>query len=177
MCPPAAGRSSSVVVTAALLRECRPTLPEGEALKGTRGTVLVVGGALETPGAVLLSGIAALRAGAGVLQVATVRSAAPALAVALSEARVVPLDEGESGVIGAADSGIPGLGTSGSGDVLAGFLGGLLARDTPTLASALWAVHVHAEAGRRLAARLGPVGFLARELLDELSLVAVALSA
>ncbi|GAC1345500.1 MAG: NAD(P)H-hydrate dehydratase [Candidatus Dormibacteria bacterium] len=275
-------------------------MPEGEALKGTRGTVVVVGGALETPGAVLLAGIAALRAGAGVLQVATVRSAVPALAVALPEARVVPLDEGANGVVGAGaagqvgelvegcqaavigpglagfedigrlveaavlatrkdgalvvdalglsgltpelarrcrghlvmtpnfkemghlldippekvtkdpagavrraadefratvalrggqswitepkrrvhldDSGIPGLGTSGSGDVLAGFLCGLLARGTPALPSALWAVHVHAQAGRRLTARLGPVGFLARELLDELSLVAVALS-
>lgn len=302
MCPPAGGSSAPVVVvTEALLRDCKPALPEGEALKGIRGTVLVVGGALETPGAVLLAGIAALRAGAGVLQLATVRSAVPALAVALPEARVVPLDEGDNGVVGAAaagqvaelvggcqaavigpglagfedigqlveaavlavpragalvvdalglsgltptlakrcrghllitpnfkemgylldiapekvskdpagaarraadafgatvalrggqswitepkrpvhlsDSGIPGLGTSGSGDVLAGFLCGLLARGTPTLASALWAVHVHAQAGRRLAARLGPVGFLARELLDELSLVAVAVGA
>lgn len=94
-----------MVVTEALLRACRPTVSEGEALKGTRGTVLVVSGALETPGAVLLAGIAALRAGAGVLQVATVRSAVPALAMALPEARVVPLDEGDNGVVGAAAAG------------------------------------------------------------------------
>jgi NAD(P)H-hydrate repair Nnr-like enzyme with NAD(P)H-hydrate dehydratase domain len=61
-----------------------------------------------------------------------------------------------------------GLATAGSGDVLSGIIGGLLARGAdPVLASA-WGVWLHGEAGRACAAKLGPIGFLARELLPEL---------
>lgn len=60
-----------------------------------------------------------------------------------------------------------GLATSGSGDVLAGVVGGLAARGADPLAAALWGVYLHGEAGRALAKRIGRVGFLARELLDE----------
>jgi hydroxyethylthiazole kinase-like uncharacterized protein yjeF len=60
-----------------------------------------------------------------------------------------------------------GLATSGSGDVLAGIVGGLSARGANPLTAALWGVYLHGEAGRRLAKRIGPIGFLARELLDE----------
>ena len=63
---------------------------------------------------------------------------------------------------------LPGLGTSGSGDVLAGAIGGLLARGASPVGAAAWGVCVHARAGARLAERVGPLGFLARELLDEL---------
>ena len=59
-----------------------------------------------------------------------------------------------------------GLATSGSGDVLAGIVGGLCARGADPLTAALWGVHLHGEAGRRLSASVGRVGFLARELLD-----------
>jgi ADP-dependent NAD(P)H-hydrate dehydratase len=54
-----------------------------------RGTVLVVAGGVETAGAALLAGTAALRAGAGRLTVLTGRPHAAALAVALPEARVI----------------------------------------------------------------------------------------
>ena len=64
-------------------------------------------------------------------------------------------------------SGDVGLGTSGSGDVLAGIVGGLAARGASPEQAAVWGVHLHAEAGDRLAAKVGRVGFLARELLDE----------
>lgn len=65
------------------------------------------------------------------------------------------------------EGGGPGLATAGSGDVLAGLVGGLLARGVaPRLASA-WAVWLHGEAGRRLAAECGAIGFLARELPAE----------
>jgi hydroxyethylthiazole kinase-like uncharacterized protein yjeF len=57
-----------------------------------------------------------------------------------------------------------GLATSGSGDVLAGLIVGLLARGLPPISAALWGVFLHGEAGRRLAGAIGPVGFLAREL-------------
>lgn len=72
---------------------------------------------------------------------------------------------------------LPGLGTSGSGDVLAGVIGGLLARGASPVGAAAWGVCVHARAGARLAERIGPLGFLARELLDELPRALETLSA
>jgi hydroxyethylthiazole kinase-like uncharacterized protein yjeF len=264
--------------------------------KDGRGRVLVAGGHREVPGAVLLSAIGALRAGAGKLQVATVAEVAVPLAIAIPEARVIGLPADEDGdiapeaaprltelasradalvlgpgmlgeeaaaelaralfavapdcavVLDAAalhalrrmadqarglagrlvltphagemaqllgvtreaveedplgagreaatlmqavtvmkgavsyvvtpqgeawrsDLGNVGLATSGSGDTLAGILGGLLARGAPPLTATLWAVFLHAEAGTRLARRIGPVGYLARELLAEVPVI------
>ncbi|MCU1531012.1 MAG: carbohydrate kinase, YjeF related protein [Arthrobacter sp.] len=61
-----------------------------------------------------------------------------------------------------------GLGTSGSGDVLAGAIAGLRARGTTDTQAACWGTHLHAAAGDRLASRLGGLGYLARELTEEL---------
>ena len=61
-----------------------------------------------------------------------------------------------------------GLATSGSGDTLAGIVGGLAARGADPLTAALWGVYTHGEAGRILTGRVGRVGFLAREILDEI---------
>ncbi len=61
-----------------------------------------------------------------------------------------------------------GLATAGSGDVLSGVIGGFLARGADPVIAAAWGVWLHGEAGRACAARLGPIGFLARELLPEL---------
>lgn len=72
--------------------------------------------------------------------------------------------EGEAWVY---SGGAPGLGVSGSGDVLAGIVGGLLARGAAPLDALLWAVWLHGEAGAALAKRVGPVGFLAREIAGE----------
>ena len=68
-------------------------------------------------------------------------------------------------------TGYSGLGTSGSGDVLAGALVGLLARGTEPAQAACWATHVHAAAGDRLSANIGSLGYLARELVDQLPVV------
>lgn len=264
-----------------------PDVDDG-AGKGARGTVVVVGGAADTPGAVLLSGIAALRVGAGRLSIATAAVNAPALAVAVPESAVTPLPVTADGALdpdavtgctplldgagalvlgpgmrdpdrarelvrgvlqavgeettivldalaltcGAMDddirarlgkrivatpnrkeasylldgdvpdddeqaaravserlgtvvamqscivapdgrswmdqSGDSGLGTSGSGDVLAGAIAGLAARGASPEQAAVWGAHLHAEAGERLSARIGRLGYLARELLDEL---------
>lgn len=256
--------------------------------KNARGTVLVVGGADSTPGAVLLTGLAALRMGAGKLQILTVEATAVALAVSVPEAAVVGLatDDGSlavaaadeivqrseradavvlgpglldkdraaellhavlprlggtavlldglaltalagqpellSGLDGTAvltpnggevaallegeelddreaaeavaaryravvcapgwvaapdgqvwrvEAGGIGLGTSGSGDVLAGLAGGALARGAEPEQAAAWGQYVHAAAGDLLTSRVGRVGFLARELLDEVPTV------
>lgn len=64
--------------------------------------------------------------------------------------------------------GVAGLGVSGSGDVLAGVIGGLLARGADPATAANWGVYLHAQAGRRLSSTVGPRGFLARELLGAL---------
>lgn len=286
-------------VTPSLLRAWPLPHPDDDAGKEERGRVLVIGGSTSMPGAVLLAGLAALRVGAGKLQLAVSRSVAPTLAVAVPEALVVPLDEmgdgtidGESAgralaeraadvqavVVGAGmsepeaahqlvaalvavdvgdgpgpalildaaaitclaegggallepararivltpnpveasvlastdvasvladplataqrlaegfgvvvslkgattytctpdgttfsdDAGNPGLGTSGSGDVAAGAVAGLAARGAPVDQAAVWGLHAHAAAGDRLAGRIGALGYLARELLDEL---------
>jgi hydroxyethylthiazole kinase-like uncharacterized protein yjeF len=275
------------VVTDALLRSrwvLKP--PEQEVTKNDRGTVLLVGGARSTPGAVLLAGLAALRVGAGKLTVATCEEYAGSLGVAMPEAGVFGLPTTEGGGLDAraakkvcelaakADAvvfgpgmaeptstkdliaevltsfddppvivldamaatcgvldlgaavlgpkcvitpnaaeadyllddtsgpdhelarrlaeqhgvtavlnnaiaspeaetfsvpkGNPGLATSGSGDVLAGAVGGISARTADALAAAVWGLALHGAAGDRLAVRVGRVGFLARELLDEL---------
>jgi ADP-dependent NAD(P)H-hydrate dehydratase len=268
-----------------------PDHPE-DSDKEARGRLLVVAGSRELAGAALLAGTGGLRAGAGKLQVATGASIAPALSIAMPEARVVgcpetddgciapeaiarllrsiegaqatvigcglqhgpPLDamldallasgldtplvldaavlgslaaraealrawrggaillphsremarllerepeEVESDPLAAAaaaaarygavavikgqysyivapdgrafrfEGGGVGLATSGSGDALAGIVGGLCARGADPLTAALWGVYLHGEAGRRLAKRIGRIGFLARELLDE----------
>jgi hydroxyethylthiazole kinase-like uncharacterized protein yjeF len=60
-----------------------------------------------------------------------------------------------------------GLATSGSGDTLAGIVGGLAARGADPLTACLWGVYLHGEAGRALSKEVGRVGFLAREILDK----------
>ena len=277
----------ALAVTPRLLKDWPLPQPDDGGGKHSRGTVLVVGGAESTPGAVLLAGLAGLRVGAGRLQVATVSATSVALGVTLPEARVVGLaaddlgslaastaeevaglaeradavvvgpgllgkdgvadlldgllpalpsdvavvldavaltalalrpamvdavrgravvtpNGGEAAALldgeqltgcdaaeaiarrygvavatqgGAADpdgrlwsdeSGGIGLGTSGSGDVLAGVVGGLLARGADPAQAAVFGQYLHATAGDRLTARAGRLGFLARELLDEL---------
>jgi hydroxyethylthiazole kinase-like uncharacterized protein yjeF len=278
--------SEPVVVTPQLLRDWPLPVPEGG--KDARGTVLVVGGSRYTPGAVLLAGVAALRAGAGVLQLAVAESTAAALSIQVPEALVIgvpetregsvagtppprlrelagdarvilvgpglddvdlagelighlldaagpgtgvvldayalgalsrdpDLLEGRSqpviltpnmteagyllgrdpsgdlaadaasladrygavvslyGTIAAPDgrawreeSGDAGLGTSGSGDVRAGIVAGLLSRGTEPAQAACFGAYVHAVSGQRLIPRFGRIGFLARELLDEI---------
>jgi ADP-dependent NAD(P)H-hydrate dehydratase len=285
----------AIEVTPALLRRIPLPQPDDESDKDARGRVLAVGGSAQTPGAILLAGVAALRAGAGKLQLATVRSAAPALGVAVPESLVVALPETRAGEISGTaaaralsprveaidalllgpgmssdrsahallrvlaprlhDGGvlvldaaailaarravdllnmlggravltphagemasllgvekevvereaaaiardaaarfsvvvalkgaeswiadpdgtlyhytgrIAGLATSGSGDTLAGIVAGLAARGAPPAHAAVWGAYLHGAAGQSLARRVGPIGYLARELLDEL---------
>lgn len=287
-------RDEPTPVTPSLLRDW--PLPAPGEDKYSRGALMVIGGARTTPGAALLAGTAALRAGAGKLAMAVPESVAVQLAVALPEAGVTGLPESPEGSLGAAGlerisrdiegadtiligpglddidrtedllrallegisvpdsativldayalgslqkledrlapwqgrliltpnpneagillgreikdlksdvveiagryqavvscqgiiarppggaapedaalweitTGYGGLGTSGSGDVLAGAIAGLRARGTSDAQAACWGTHLHAAAADRLASRLGPLGFLARELADEL---------
>ena len=259
--------------------------------KEDRGRLLAVGGSRELPGAVLLAGVAALRAGAGKLQIATAQSIAVQVGVAVPECRVIGLRETDEGCIATSEvdrilkwagdaqavllgcglqHGAPldalldrlfearldvplvldaavlgslaeraealvawpggamllphagemarllgiareevtndplsaarraaatyravtlikgeyshvvapdgravrfkgggvGLATSGSGDALAGIVGGLAARGADPFTAVCWGVYLHGEAGRKLGRDVGRVGYLARELLD-----------
>ncbi len=58
-----------------------------------------------------------------------------------------------------------GLAVSGSGDILAGLVAGLGAQGLSPLVAGAWGIWLHGEAGRRLAETMGPIGFLADELL------------
>jgi ADP-dependent NAD(P)H-hydrate dehydratase len=91
--------SDPTIVTPEVLRGWQ--LPEPTGDKNKRGSILVIGGSSETLGAVLLAGEAAMRAGAGKLQVATVASVAPFAAAALPEALVRSLPETDAGAISA----------------------------------------------------------------------------
>jgi hydroxyethylthiazole kinase-like uncharacterized protein yjeF len=268
-------------------------VPE-EGSKDERGSVFVVAGAPQMPGAAVLAATAALRAGAGKLQIGTVASVAAHVAIAVPESLVVALDEAPSGAIslaavakiveranradavvigpGLVDEfassaliaaitaglerpavidaaalacfadhpgaiarlggravltphagemaamlgrqrdeieadqarfareaaerfgavvalkgaqtyiaapdgamyrnarGHVGLATSGSGDVLAGIIGGLLARGAEPVQAAVWGVYLHARAGQVLGERTG-IGFLARDIPAEVPLL------
>lgn len=283
--------AESTRVTPSLLRDW--PLPAPGSDKDARGSVVVVGGSRETPGAVVLAGEAALRAGAGKVQVGTVRSVATTVATVLPEGLVRGLPESETGeltadarddvleladgagvmlagtglmrpdsaadllasfvpsldvplvvdALGSAyltgepdgvrhlagrcvltlnqhevvrtlgdddvaaaeeagelddvdaatrlaarthavvlcggprkvvatpdgdvyvvEEGDAGLGVSGSGDVQAGLVAGLVARGAEPAQAAVWGAFLHGAAGQRLAESVGRVGFLAREL-------------
>ena len=88
-----------------------------------------------------------------------------ALVLAKGPESFVVTPDGEAWKYG---GGGPGLGVSGSGDTLAGILGGLLARGASPLTGLLWAVWLHGEAGASLARQVGPIGFFAREISGEI---------
>lgn len=74
--------------------------PRGEEThKGDFGRVLIVGGSVGKGGAAAMSGQAAMRAGAGLVTVATARSVLPLVASSMLELMTEPLAETESGTI------------------------------------------------------------------------------
>lgn len=66
------------------------------------------------------------------------------------------------------EGGVVGLATSGSGDVLAGVIAGLLARGAAPERAAIWAVYLHAAAGARLSEEIGSVGYTASDVVEML---------
>lgn len=294
---------SDAEVTPELLRAMPLPGLGGNPDKDSRGRVLIVGGGPEVPGAAVLAGLGALRAGAGKLQMAATTAYADILAAAVPEARVIRVPAARDGEIGKGaasalaplveradavvigpgmmdeasasalaatlvsartaraaafvldagaitglggladrlspaagrlvltphigemaalsglakeeieadpiaaareaanrlgavmvlksatthivspdglcwihEAGAPGLATSGSGDVLAGVIGGLLARGAAPVQAAIWGVWLHGAAGRALSESIGPLGFLAREILDQIPRVMAAVS-
>lgn len=106
------------------------------------------------------------------LDSAAVQADRPAAAQTLAQlTRAVVVLKGAGTIVARPDgplayctAGSPGMATGGTGDVLTGVLGGLLAQGVePGLAS--WAaVQLHARAGERAAARVGEAGLIASDL-------------
>jgi NAD(P)H-hydrate epimerase len=74
-------------------------------------------------------------------------------------------------------TGTPLLATAGSGDVLAGLIGALVAGGLETCDAAAAAAWLHGAAGETLADRLGDAGLLAHEVADTVPVVRSALRA
>ena len=70
---------------------------------------------------------------------------------------------------------VPALASGGTGDVLSGIIGGLIAQGSEPYSAAVTGVYIHAAAGRRISERLGDSGLLAGDLLPEIPLVMNAL--
>jgi hydroxyethylthiazole kinase-like uncharacterized protein yjeF len=66
---------------------------------------------------------------------------------------------------------VPALASGGTGDVLSGLIGGLIAQGADPFSAAVTGVYVHAAAGRRIAERIGESGLLASDLLPEIPVV------
>jgi NAD(P)H-hydrate epimerase len=86
--------------------------------------------------------------------------------VVLKGARtVVVAPDGRASIV---PTGNPGMASGGTGDVLAGVVGGLVAQGLAPFDAACLGAFAHGLAGDRVAVRQGEVGLLARDLLDEL---------
>lgn len=88
-----------------------------------------------------------------------------AIVVLKGAGTVVALPDGRAGVN---PTGNPGMGTAGTGDVLAGVIGALLAQGLDPRCAARVGVHVHGAAGDDAAATTGERGLTASALLDAL---------
>jgi ADP-dependent NAD(P)H-hydrate dehydratase len=91
--------SRPTLITRSFLHKWPLPEPDKGGDKEERGRVLIIGGAEEMPGAVILAATAAFRAGAGKVQIATARSIAPFVAAAVPETRVFGLPETKAGGI------------------------------------------------------------------------------
>lgn len=65
-------------------------------------------------------------------------------------------------------AGTRGMGTAGSGDVLSGVIGALLAQKMDAPCAAVWGVHLHAKAGELAAHHQGDDGMMASDFLERL---------
>ncbi|MGH7894031.1 MAG: NAD(P)H-hydrate dehydratase, partial [Candidatus Binatia bacterium] len=100
------------------------------------------------------------------LRVARQLAARDRVIVVLKGARtIVAAPDGQAAII---PTGNPGMASGGTGDVLAGIVGGLLVQGLAAFDAARLGAFAHGLAGDRVALRQGETGLLARDLLDEL---------
>jgi ADP-dependent NAD(P)H-hydrate dehydratase / NAD(P)H-hydrate epimerase len=75
---------------------------------------------------------------------------------------------GAGGEIRVNGSGNPGMATPGMGDVLSGIVGALLGQGMAPIDALAFGAFIHGWAADRLARRVGPIGYLAGDLAEEL---------
>jgi NAD(P)H-hydrate epimerase len=101
------------------------------------------------------------------------RRLASARAASEASGAVVVL-KGDDSIVADGDSiavnalGSPALATAGTGDVLSGTIGAVIARGTEPFAAACAAVYAHARAGRLAAGRLGVESVIAGDVIEDL---------
>src|SRR3989442_9439 len=153
-----------------------------DAHKGDFGHVLVIAGSRGKTGAALLaaqavatptpggmarsSGGDPARVQADRLAAARAFARAERVVVVLKGARTVIASP--AGATAICPTGNPGMASGGTGDVLAGVIGALLAQGLAAYDAATLGVFAHGAAGDAVAARQGEVGLLASDLLTEL---------
>ncbi len=94
--------------------------------------------------------------------------------VLLKGARSVIADTG--GELYINSTGNPGMSTPGMGDALSGIVGALMARHLSPLDALVFGVFIHGYAADRVAERMGRVGYLAGDVIDELPAALQALT-
>ncbi len=172
------------MVLAVLARRARPAVVDADALNvlaASGGEALRAAGSSSAPWVLTPHpGEAARLLGATVKAIQSDRLTAARRLAELSGAVVVL--KGHRTVIAAPggrasinSSGNPGMATAGSGDVLTGIVGALLARGLDPLEASRVAVFAHGDAGDRAAARRGQEGMIAADLLEELPAALVAI--
>ena len=65
----------------------------------------------------------------------------------------------------------PALASAGTGDVLAGIIGGLIAQRVPLLSAAILGVYIHSQSASNVSKTVGLSGLLASDLLAEIPVV------
>jgi NAD(P)H-hydrate epimerase len=174
VCGPGLGLSAGTrELVAAVVRQCPvPLVLDADALNVVAGTALL----RERPAPTILTphpGEMARLAGSDARAVQADR-----LGIARKVARevgAIVVLKGARTVIAAPDGrtaiapvGNPGLGSGGTGDVLAGVIGGLLAQGVAPYEAAAFGVFAHGTAADGVAAERGEVGLLARDVLAAL---------
>ncbi len=81
-----------------------------------------------------------------------------------------------SGEVIVNSSGNPGMATPGMGDALSGIVGALIAAGNPPFAALALGAFIHGYAADRVAQRMGGVGYIAGDLIDELPAARAALA-
>ena len=65
----------------------------------------------------------------------------------------------------------PALASAGTGDVLGGIIGGLVAQSVPLLSAAVLGVYIHSRSASNVSKNVGVSGLLASDLLSEIPVV------
>jgi len=173
-CGPGLGVSAGTrALVAALVRQCTvPLVLDADALNVVAGTPVLAerrAPTILTPHPGEMARLAGVDTGAVQAdRVGVVRRVARDLGaiVVLKGARtVIAAPDGRTAI---APVGNPGLGSGGTGDVLAGVVGGLLAQGLAPFEAAAFGVYAHGAAADAVAAERGEVGLLARDVLAAL---------